>query len=183
MEPRLKTSKKWTALPKELLTQIRTVFKTTFKDHLGGAKIEADGRIYPEEILISVGFKTEGALKQSNFMVSIPYKKGKDDVLKLLNLGTDAVGALFEQLFAAEDDSEFPRLWQEVQFENRTIYVEYTTNNSELDAEADKLLGAAKGEGLVGGEWEDEESEVSPDEIKAKLGIDDDEDDDGGNTH
>ena len=38
-------------------------------------------------------------------------------------------------------------------------------------------------EGLVGGEWEDEESEVSPDEIKAKLGIDDDEDDDGGNTH
>ena len=184
MEARLKTSKKWTALPKEFLAQVRNAFKSTFKDQLSGAKIEADGRIYPEELLISVGFKSGDALKQSNFMVSIPYRKGKDDVLKLLNLGMDAVGALFEQLFSAEDDHDFPRLWQEVDFEGRQIYVQYTTNNSELDAAADKLLGESEDEGLTGGEWEDEEDGATPDEIKRKLGLDDDEDDeDGGSTH
>jgi hypothetical protein len=171
MEPRLKTSKKWTALPKELLTQIRTAFKSTFKDQLGGAKVEADGRIYPEEILLSVGFKTEGTLKQSNFLISIAYKKGKDDVLKLLNLATDAAGALFEQLFQSDDDQDFPRIYQEVNFEGRPIYVQYTTNNSELDKAANKLLGVADDESLAGGEWEDVEEGVTPDEIKAKLGI------------
>lgn len=183
MDPRLKTSKKWTALPKEFLAQVRNAFKSTFKDHLGTAKIEADGRIYPEELLISVGYKIENALKQSNFMVSIPYRKGKDDVLKLLNLGMDAVGALFEQLFQADDDQDFPRLWQEVDFEGRQIYVQYVTNNTELDAAADKLLGEDADESLTGGEWDEEEDDgVTPEEIKSKLGLDDD-DEDGGQTH
>ncbi len=181
MEPRLKTSKKWTALPKEFLGQVKTAFKSTFKTQLGSAKIEADGRIYPEELLLSVGFKTDSALKQSNFMISIPYRKGKDDVLKLLNLGMDAMGALFEQLFEADDDADFPRLWQRVDFEGREIFVQYTTNNTELDAAADKLLGESKDEGLTGGEWDDEDEEITPDEIKRKLGIDDD--DEGGTEH
>jgi len=174
MDPRLKTSKKWTPLPKDFLSQIRSVFKETFKTQIGSGTVETDGRIYPEEILVSVGFRAEKSLKQSNFEVSIAYKKDKDNVLKLLHIAVDAAASLFEQLFAAESDEEFPRIWQEFEVEGRPIYAQYTTTNSTLESEADRLLGVHAKEGVAGGDWEDD---LSPEDIKATLGIDPDEED------
>lgn len=171
MHPRLKTSKKWSPLPKEFLKQIESVFKQTFKAQIGTGKVITDGRIYPEEILVSVGLKAAATgLKQSNFEVSIEYKKNKDNVLNLLNLSVDVAASLFEQYFAAEDDQDFPRIWQEFDVDNRPVYVQYTTANTELESEANKLLGEYADEGLAGGDWEDDSGEA--DAIKAKLGID-----------
>jgi len=172
MHPRLKTSKKWSPLPKEFLKQIESVFKQTFKTQIGQGKIVTDGRIYPEEILVSVGYHTGKGLKQSNFEVSIQYKKDKDNVIKLLNLSVDVAASLFEQYFGAEDDHEFPRLWQEFDVENRPVFVQYTGTNTELETEANKLLGEYADEGLTGGDWEDVED---PAEVKARLGINPDE--------
>ncbi|NJM10148.1 MAG: hypothetical protein HC883_04530 [Bdellovibrionaceae bacterium] len=174
MEPRLKTSKKWTPLPKDFLSQIRTVFKETFKAQIGKGVVETDGRIYPEEILVSVGFRPDQGLRQSNFEVSIAYKKDKDNVLKLLHMAVDAAASLFEQFFAAEDDQEFPRIWQEFEVDGRMVYAQYTTTNTELESEADRLLGVHAKEGLAGGDWDED---VSPEDIKATLGIDPDEED------
>ena len=175
MQPRLKTSKKWTALPKELMQQVQSVFKETFGDRLGDGKLEAQGRIYPEEILFYVGYRPKGALKQQGFEVSVAYKKDKDNVLKLLHLTVDAAGSLLEQILSAEDDADFPRLWTEVDFEGRKIHVQYSTTNTELEAEADKLLGlGAPDDGeLARGDWDED---ADPDQVKASLGIDPDED-------
>ena len=171
MHPRLKTSKKWTPLPKEFLKQIESVFKQTFKAQIGTGKVITDGRIYPEEILVSVGLKAAATgLKQSNFEISIEYKKNKDNVLNLLNLSVDVAASLFEQYFAAEDDQDFPRIWQEFDVDNRPVYVQYTTTNTDLENEANKLLGEYADEGLAGGDWEEDTGEA--DAIKAKLGID-----------
>lgn len=174
MQPRLRSSRKWTPLPAELVEQIQSVFHDNFQQHIKGGTVEAGGRIYPEEILVVVGFRPEGVLKQNNFEVSIGYRRDKDNVLKLLHLAVDAVGSLFDQFFNSEKDHDFPRIWQEVQFEKRSIYVQYTTTNTELENEANKLLGLEEGEELVGGEWEDE---VSPEQIKAQLGIDEESED------
>lgn len=176
MHPRLKTSKKWSALPKEFLRQVDSVFKQSFKDQIGSGKVEAEGRIYPEEILVSVGFRPQTGLKQNNFEISIPYKKDKDNVLKLLHLAVDTAASLFEQFFAAENDHDFPRIWQEFEVEGRSVYVQYSTTNSELENEANKLLGEFADEGLTGGDWEDlPENENETEAIKARLGIDPDE--------
>lgn len=175
MEPRLKTSRKWSALPKEFLQQIRSVFKESFAQQIGKDVLEADGRIYPEEILISVGLRAEKGLKQRNWEVSIAYKKDKDNVLKLLHISVDALASLFEQLFSAEDDADFPRIWQEFEVEGRAVFAQYTTTNTELEAEADKILGISEDDELAGGDWDDDES---PDTIKAKLGLTDDDDED-----
>jgi hypothetical protein len=171
MQPRLSSSKKWTAIPKELTVQIKTVFKQTFQQHIGTGTVSADGRIYPEEILISVGVKMpDSKLKESHWLVSVGYVRGKDDVLKLLNVAVDAAGSLFEQLFTSENDHDFPRTWAEVDFERRKIYVQYSTANKTLESEADKILGLAEGEDLVGGDWEDFES---PEDLKERLGLTD----------
>lgn len=177
MQPRLKTSKKWTPLPAELVQQIKSIFQQGFAEHVRGATVEARGQIYPEEILIGVGVKREGSLKQPGWEISIPYRKDKDNVLKLLHLAVDAVGALFEQTFSAEDDADFPRIWEELEFEGRKIYVQFTTANTELEAEADRWLGKAgiKDDEVAQGDWDEE---TTPDQIKASLGIDPDEDDD-----
>lgn len=177
MEPRLKTSSKWSPLPPELVRQIQSVFKKSFGSHLGGGTIEAAGKIFPQEILISVGFRSEKSIRQSNWMISIGYQKSKDNVLNLLHLAVDAAASLFEQTFAAENDSDFPRLWEEVDFEGRKIYIQFSTANSQLESEADKLLGVSGGSEIAQGDWDDD---IDPEAIKAQLGIDDDDDDGGG---
>ncbi len=169
MQPRLSSSRKWTAIPKELTVQIKTVFKQSFQQHIGKGTVLADGRIYPEEILISVGIKQpDQKLKESHWLVSIGYARGKDDVIKLLNTAVDAAGSLFEQLFTSENDYDFPRAWTEVDFEGRKIYVQYSTVNEELEAAADKILGVAEGDDLAKGEWEDLEDAET---IKRRLGV------------
>ncbi len=172
MHPRLKTSKKWSPLPKEFLKQVESVFKQTFKAQVGTGKIVTEGRIYPEEILVSVGYHPGKGLRQSNFEVSIAYKKDKDNVIQLLNLSVDVAASLFEQFFAAENDQEFPRLWQEFDVDNRPVYVQFSGTNTELEKAANKLLGEHADEGLTGGDWDDV---GSPAEAKARLGIDPDE--------
>lgn len=176
MEPRLKTSRKWTALPKEFLIQVQGVFKQSFAKEIGRGSIEVEGKIFPEEVLIRVSYKTPGSLKQSGFDISIAYKVPKDNVLTLLHTAVDAGASLMEQLFTANDDGDFPLTWEEVQFEKRTIYVKYSTTNSELESEANKLLGLGAGEDeLAQGDWDEDES---PETIKTRLGLSDDEEDD-----
>lgn len=46
MQARLPSSKKWTSIPKELITQIKSVFKQSFKQYLGKGTVHADGRIF-----------------------------------------------------------------------------------------------------------------------------------------
>jgi len=174
MEPRLKNSKKWTALPEEFLKQVQSVFNESFAKEIGKGTIEVQGKIFPEEILVRVSYKAPKALKQKGFDISVAYKVPKDNVLKLLHLAVDAGASLMEQMFASEDETEFAVLWEEVQFENRTIYVRFNTANNKLESEANRLLGLAEGEDLAEGDWDDD---AEPDEIKARLGIDPDEDD------
>lgn len=181
MEPRLPNSRKWSPLPEELIKQIRSVFKQNFKQQIGSGTIEASGRIYPEEILVLVGVRAPKALKQANWGISIQYKRNKDNVVGLLHLAVDAAASLFEQYFASESDEDFPRVWEEVDFEKRKIYVQYDTVNSELESEADRLLGQKANEtDLAQGDWD---GDAKLEDIKAQLGLGPDEDDEGGTEH
>lgn len=177
MEPRLKTSKKWTALPKELLEQIRQIFVENFPKQAKGGKMFAEGRIYPEELLFAIGFLPFKQLRQHNFEVSIPYKANKDNVMSLVHIAVDAAASLLAQLFEDEEAvCEFPRTWQEFTFEGRKLYIQYTTENTELTEEADRLLGLkGGGAGLAEGEWDDADENITPEEIKKRLGLDEDE--------
>lgn len=182
MQPRLPGSKRWTDVPREFIVQVEKILKTAFSEMLGKDRFVISGRIYPEEILMSFGVEHKDQIAHAHFEISIAYKKNKDNVLNLLNLSVDAAGALFSQYWDDEtNDHDFPRIWQEIDFESRPIYVQFTTKNNQLEKAADTLLGVSDETGLTGGEWGDEESE-SPEQIKARLGIADDDDDDGGSS-
>lgn len=181
MEPRLKSSQKWTALPGEFLKQMRQVFTQAFPEPSKTGRFLGEGRIYKEELLLRIGYLSNGSIAQSNFEVSIEYKADKDNMIGLVHLAIDVTATLFHELFE-NPEATFPRLWEEFEVEGKSVYIQYSGVNSELERQADLILGEDKG-GLVQGEDEDE-SELERNGLKRILGLDPDEDDDGsGQKH
>ncbi len=168
MNPRLESSKKWSPLPKELLEQISSVFEENFADSLEGRKVICEGRIYKEELLLRVGLTKDKHLRQKNFEASVDYNKKKDNVLKLIHFVVDCIGSMFENYMKAPD-TDFPEDWAPYKVEGKEIHLMTSTENSELEKQADKLLNQ-QSDGLL---QNDTDSEVNPDDLKAKLGIQD----------
>lgn len=163
MNPRKKESKKWTKLPADLLNQIKNVFEQNFKVQLDGKKLTVEGRIYPSEIVLRVGFQKKGELRFNNFEVSLDHSKEKQNVISQIHIGVDAIASLMMDYFENEEDHEMPLSWQEYPFEKQTIWLQYTSANSELEAEADKLLGIE--DSLLGEAEEDDDIDMSQPQI------------------
>lgn len=165
MTPRLKSSKKWTGFPGDFQDQIKESLIEYFGKELRGAELIIEGRIYPQEILVRLGFIRKGELTQHNFEVSVFYKE--DTAISQIHFGVDAAASLMNEFLIAESTSatedegaefDLPRTWKEIEFEGQTLSCQYTTVNSRLEAAADELLGVHE-DSLVHGEDEDSDEE------------------------
>lgn len=145
MNPRMKTSKKWTDFPPEYVQQIEEVFTQNFKNKLGDSDLIVQGRIYPEEILLRVGVRGKAQISQGNFEISVGYEAKKKDVIERIYNCVDAAASMMDEYFenqAKEEENNFPRTWTEYEFEGGIkIYLQFTTVNTSLEAKADELLG------------------------------------------
>lgn len=141
MNPRKKESKKWSSVPAELLGQIKKVFEDSFKAHLEGKTLKVDGRIYPSEIMMRVGVNTKGELRYHNFEVSLDHSASKQNTVSQIHVAIDAIATLMAGYFENEEDHEMPFVWQEYPFEKQKIWLQYSSVNPDLEAEANKLLG------------------------------------------
>lgn len=177
MKPRLKSSKKWTPIPQDVVLQIQELFKENFQKELQNSRIVAEGRIYSEEILLRVGYLENGRLAQYNFEVSMPYKLTQEDsALICLSLCVDAVGSLMAEHFEDTESQELPYSWTESEFEGKKIWVQHSTENSELAKKANQLLDDEEEQLVYEEEEELEDSELSDDDESD----DEDPDDDSG---
>ena len=168
MNPRLKTSKKWTAFPKEYQDQIQTVFKETFQKHLQNAKLLVEGRIYPEEILLRVGVLEQGRLSQANFEVSMNYSTKTKDAVERIHDCIDAAASMMNDYFESNGEVEFPRTWQEFDFNKKPLFLQFSTVNSDLEAQADALLGQSFEEMVQ----EDKDNEDALNRAEEKVEVD-----------
>ena len=157
MEPRLPTSKKWTAFPKEYTQQIREAFLETFPGELKGVKLVVEGRIYPQEILLRIGMVEQGRIFQANFETSIAYNATKEDTLERIYNCIDATGDIMNEYFQhdeeADEELDLPRTWKGLQIDNEELFFKFSTENTELEAEANAILGNAE-KALVHGDDE-----------------------------
>lgn len=179
MRPRLKTSVKWTGFPKEFNEQIIKIFRENFATQLGSSQLIIEGRIYSKEILLRVGILEKGRLSQSNFEVSMDYSNEKQDAQERIHNCVDAAASMMMDYFEQDGEVEFPRIWQPFPFQKETVYLQYSTENTTLEAQADALLGLSK-DGLVreeGTEIDNEEIPTAPDDSTDTS--EEDEDDDG----
>lgn len=141
MKPRLVNSKKWTGLPKEYASQVELVFKEGFAGHLANCKLLVEGRIYSEEILLRVGILEKGRLSQMNFEVSIGYSNEKKDAVERIHNAIDAAASMMNEYFEDPEGADFPLTWKEYDFDQQKIWLQYSTVNSDLEAQANALLG------------------------------------------
>nr|BFD59715.1 hypothetical protein CKG001_18220 [Bdellovibrio sp. CKG001]BFD63079.1 hypothetical protein BdHM001_17600 [Bdellovibrio sp. HM001] len=177
MNPRLKSSKKWTAFPKEYSDQILGVFKENFAQYLGNAELLIEGRIYQEEIALRVGYLEEGRLAQANFEVSMNYSQEQQDAITRIHNCVDAAASMMMEYLENNGEVDFPYTWKEVPFQGKKIYLRFSTENSSLEAEANKLLGLNEDEMLHDDENEMDEDALSRAEHSEELSPPRDEDD------
>lgn len=145
MNPRLKTSKKWTAFPADFVDQITQVFKDEFKAHLTNTKVIVEGRIYPEEVLLRVGCLEMGRLKQNNFEISMDYSFEKQDAIERIHDCIDAAASMMTEFYNSPEEVEFPISWKKFDLDKqRSVYLQHSTVNTDLEAQADALLGVHK---------------------------------------
>ncbi len=149
MNPRKKESKKWSQVPSELTKQIKTIFEESFTEHLGGKKLKVEGRIYPTEVLMRVGINNQGELRFHNFEVSVDHSAESKNTVSQIHIAIDAIASLMLDFFDNNEDHEMPLVWQEYPFEKQTIWLQYNSENPDLEAEANKLLGLENEESLL----------------------------------
>lgn len=140
MKPRLKSSKKWTSFPIELTEQIQSIFQENFEKKLEEGKFIVEGRIYPEEVLFRVGFSPSGRLFQANFEASAQYSE-VEHTQDAIDLCLDATASMMEEYYASNERIDLPRNWGEYLFDKKKIYLQFSTINTTLESEADRLLG------------------------------------------
>ena len=142
MIPRKKDSKKWSGIPSEFSNQIKTVFEQNFVSFLADKSVKVQGRIYNSEILLRVGLHKNGELRYRNFEVSLDHSSIQQNTLEKIHLAVDAIGSLMLEYFEDEEAQEnLPYIWREIPFENQKVWFQFTTENPDLEKEANKLLG------------------------------------------
>ncbi len=179
MEPRHPTSAKWTPFPADLVETIQEVFAEKFTAESVEGEFIVDGRIYAQEILLRIGFLPHGRIQQLNFEASMEFNPDEEKgVFKSIFAAVNSLGGVFEDYFDTKADTEsddesddlgagfdkaddltpggadptgidFPRNWQSFDTEEGTVYMQYSTVNTKLEAEADRLLKADTDKALV----------------------------------
>lgn len=152
MTPRNPTSKNWTALPLEFREKAAQVFAQNFREESKTGEFFIEGRIYPNEIVMRAGYIEQGRLKQTNFEVSMEHAPNEAAMEKLF-LGIDVLGSVFETHFEhlredEIDDVEYPVIWEEFDFDDSKVHLRFSTANTKLEDEANRLLGIDSGETL-----------------------------------
>lgn len=177
MQPRLKSSTKWTDFPAELIKQILNVLKENFPEAMKDGKFRVSGRIYPHEILFCINYSQESKISHANSEVSIEYDHKKENVESLIHLALDAAGTLMQAYF--EDEfSDLPRQWQSTKSNGKLLHWQFTTTNADLEAQADAILGIETQEeedltGMVKGDFDQEEIDA----LKRSIGLNPEDED------
>ncbi|MDB2426135.1 hypothetical protein N9W41_01170 [bacterium] len=139
MKARLKNSIQWTSFPKEFEQQLHSVLKESFAAQASDGKFVVESRIYPNEILLRLGYLKSGQISQFNAEASIEYDANKENAKDIINLAVDCCASVLQNNFE-DPETEFPHIWQMHQVEKKQVYLQVSRVNTDLESQADSLL-------------------------------------------
>lgn len=135
--------KKYSSTPEDL----NNLIKETLVESSDAAletetqKVNVRGRIYPEEIILKVSINEGGALRCHNFSGSMDHDVDAGDIIDRMQNLMEALSSMISEYFDAEGDIDMPLDWHEYDFENRKLHLMYSTENDEIERQAEALLG------------------------------------------
>jgi hypothetical protein len=151
MKARKNQSKKWSNFPKELIEQISEIFQKEYSGKIDDKALFVEGRIYSTELMLRVGLNSQTSIKWDNFICSLDFNPAKENAVQRIHLCVDAVGSFMDHFFelkqkSAENSSEeeMPVTWSEMTVNKQKVFLMYSTENADLEKEADLILKEGK---------------------------------------
>ena len=145
MNPRNLSKAPWTSLPEEFAFKVLSALEKEFPEQFKVGEFITEGKIFDTEILIRIGYLENGRLRQINFEASLDYDREKaENILENFYTCIDALAVWMHQYFesvAKDEDVDLPLVWRASDFKNQTVFFQFSTVNSRLEQEADRLLG------------------------------------------
>ncbi len=143
MTPRLLSSKMWTELPKAYTQAMVDIVKEVFQKEALMGEFIVQGRIYPEEVQLRMGYVEKGKLKQHNFEISMNCSQEKLDADDRMEDCFNVAAYFLEQYFEnlqEEEPIEWPIEWSEQVVEGKKAFIKTTSVNTKLESLADEFL-------------------------------------------
>lgn len=181
---RKRHTKNSTSLPKDFVRTVADLFQEQFKAKLQGATFLVFGELHPDEVILAVSLAHPDSLPAASLHLSMdPPKNAEanpDKVTEQLKVMVDVAASWFAQSLESgqglegvlEEMREATPAWQEVDWEEKHLFVKLNRDNYTLEKAADDLLRKA---GFDPEEDDAEAEEILNDAFSAAAG-DDDED-------
>lgn len=159
LSPRNEENKSFSLLPPELLETILEIFKDTFQEESTKGDFFCLGQVHQGEILLRLGYVEKGSIKQVNFDTSIDVEPNEPHVTDLLDELIVGTKELFINYFKNKNLEDFSYYWNPLETsKNHAIFYKYDATNTQLEAEANKLLGEENlDSSLIHGDMEESE--------------------------
>ncbi len=150
MDPRNKSKtpaqNPWTGLPEEFSFKVLSALEKEFEERMKNGEFIVEGKLFEDEILIRIGYIENGRLRQMNFEASIDFDRDKATALDKFYTCIDCLGVWMRETFKNLDHDEnldLPLSWRATDFQGQTVFLQYSSVNSRLEQEANRLLGIA----------------------------------------
>ncbi len=144
MNPRNQIQSSWTSIPEEFSFKVLNALEAEFAKQAKAGEFIVEGKIFDNEILIRIGYLERGRLRQINFEASVDYDRESSEILDSFYLCVDSLGLWMHEYFEKaeqDEDQDLPLTWRPAEFKNNTVFMQFSTVNSRLEQEADRILG------------------------------------------
>lgn len=146
-------------LPKDITEAIAEILTETFQSQSEKGTFKAQGHVYASEIVLRAGYLESGRISQINFDLSIKTSPQSQQAVKDLDELTAVAKELFVSYFKSENLEDFSYTWKPYPTTSaKPIHYKYDGTNTNLENEADKLLGENQNESLVIGDMSEAEA-------------------------
>ncbi|MNT30121.1 hypothetical protein D3C72_1659000 [compost metagenome] len=95
------------------------------------------------------------------------YSQQDQDAVERIHNCVDAAASMMLEYFDNPEEADFPYVWKEYPFQGKKVYLQFSTENSNLEAEANRLLGVNEEDLLI--EEEDDEDALTRAETSEEL--------------
>lgn len=165
-DPRLPSSTRWTDLPPALCQQIQEALTDIFSGVLKDHQILVLGRLYPEEVCLSIGLTHPKRLVHHHFQLSWDPTKPKIPLTQQIYLGADELQALILEFLDKAFQWDLPKIWtpmEKVHPQLGPLFFRYNSTNRDIERQADEFLKKhnrltwsplGSTDSFVGGDWE-----------------------------
>ncbi len=141
LDPRLESSKAFTKAPIEFDEAVKALFEEHFTDEAKKGSFDAQTYIYPNEIIIRIGYLESNSIAQVNFIVSADFDSETQDIIEISDFILLGLKDVFSNFFINPKREELPYVWSPVRESNDSLFYKYDATNYALENEASKLLG------------------------------------------